>query len=193
MNDLMQRRMFLLSAGGIGGATLIAGNAVGQEARKTDAKVVTATDAKMVWVLGARVTIRADAKLTGGAYSVFEDLLLPGQGPPLHTHTNEDETMYVIEGELEVVLGDQTYLVKPGDFAHMARGVPHRFKNVSDKPTRMLLSYSPGGFEQWFLDVGTPVVDPLEMPPVVTAADIQKAVKAAEGFGVIFAKKPPAK
>ena len=36
----------------------------------------------------------------------------------------EDETMFVLEGELEAVLGDQTATVKAGTFLHMARGTP---------------------------------------------------------------------
>lgn len=183
----MHRRGFFtaVSSGGV----LLAGAAAGDDKPKPMARVMPAADAKVVWAMGVRVTIRADSKMTGGGYSAFEDFVLPGQGPPLHTHTKEDETMYVIEGELEVVLGDKTYTARPGDFAHMARGVPHRFKNLTDKPARMLLTYSPGGFEQWFLDIGTPVGELAEKPPAVTPTDIEKAIKAAEGYGVVFTKR----
>jgi len=189
---MIPRRNFIAAVGG--SSLLYAGAAsaaeeVSQSGVTTPARITPAAEAKMVWALGVQVTIRADSEMTGGAYSAFEDLVLPGQGPPLHTHTKEDETMYVIEGELEVVLGDKTYIARPGDFAHMARGVPHRFKNISDKPARMLLTYTPGGFEKWFLDIGTPIKDANAKPPAVTPEDIAKAVKAAEGYGVVFAKK----
>lgn len=184
----MNRRGFL-SVASVGGGLLLPHEAAADDKPKPAARITPAAEAKMVWAMGVRVTIRADAKMTGGGYAAFEDLVLPGQGPPLHTHTKEDETMYVIEGELEVVLGDKTYTARPGDFAHMARGVPHRFRNKTDKPARMLLTYSPGGFEQWFLDIGTPVGDPAEKPPAVAPADVEKAIKAAERYGVVFAKK----
>lgn len=188
---MIPRRNFITA---VGGGSLLLGSASLAEEKTAapaskPASITPAAEAKMVWALGVKVTIRADSEMTGGAYSAFEDLVLPGQGPPLHTHTNEDETMYVIEGELEVVLGDKTYTARPGDFAHMARGVPHRFKNISDKPARMLLTYTPGGFEKWFLDIGTPVTDANAKPPAVTPEDIAKALKAAEGYGVVFAKK----
>ncbi len=51
---------------------------------------------------------------------------------------------------------------------------------LTDKPVRMLLSYTPGGFEQWFLEIGTSVGDPNEQPPAVMPADIRKAVQTAE-------------
>lgn len=189
---MIPRRNFIAAVGG--SSLLLTGTASAEEKSTSPsptmpARITPAAEAKMVWAMGVRVTIRADSEMTGGGYSAFEDLVLPGQGPPLHTHTKEDETMYVIEGELEVVLGDKTYTARPGDFAHMARGVPHRFKNVSDKPARMLLTYSPGGFEKWFLEIGTPVNDPNGKPPAVTPEEIAKAVKAAEGYGVVFAKK----
>lgn len=47
----------------------------------------------------------------------------------------------------------------------MPRGVQHYFKNVSNEPTRLLLLYTPGGLEQWFLDVGKPCVGNESKPP----------------------------
>jgi quercetin dioxygenase-like cupin family protein len=43
---------------------------------------------------------------TGGAYCLIEASLAPEIGVPRHTHTREDETYYVISGELEVIVGD---------------------------------------------------------------------------------------
>ena len=71
----------------------------------------------------------------------------------------------------------------------MPRGVQHYLKNVSEKPTRLLLSYPPGGFEQWFLDIGTPVSGIGEKPPEIKPDDIKRAVAAAEKYGVKFEKK----
>lgn len=116
-------------------------------------------------------------------------MIPPGAGPVPHTHTKEDETIFVIEGKLRAWLGGKQYDVATGDFVHMPRGVQHYFKNVSDKPTRLLLSYTPGGFEQWFIDIGKPVTDKDEGPPQITPEDIKRAVVAAEKYGVKFEKK----
>jgi hypothetical protein len=53
----------------------------------------------------------------------------------------------------------------------------------------MFLGYSPGGFEQWFLDVGKPVRNLQEAPPKVTPDDIQQAIKVAKNYGVEFIKR----
>lgn len=116
-------------------------------------------------------------------------MIQPGTGSVPHTHTKEDETIFVIEGELRAWLGSKQYDVKAGDFVHMPRGVQHYFKNVSEKPTRLLLTYTPGGFEQWFLDIGKPVVGTDEKPPEIKPEDIKRAVAAAKKCGVKFEKK----
>jgi len=51
---------------------------------------------------------------TGGSYSLFELSLDPGRGVARHTHTRENESYYVLSGELEVVVGDKKFLLKPG-------------------------------------------------------------------------------
>jgi quercetin dioxygenase-like cupin family protein len=187
------RRTFLQASVGAVAGTVIA--ASGQDAAAetkpvlTSPKVVSGDEGTKVWAMGVMVTVKVKAEDTGGAYSVFEDVIPPGGGPPPHTHTKEDETIFVIEGELRAWLGGKQYDLKMGDFVHMPRGVQHYFKNVNDKPAHLLLSYTPGGFEQWFLDVGTPVGEADKVAPKITPEDIKRAVVAAEKYGVKFEKK----
>ena len=187
------RRTFLqTSLGVVAGAAAMtsSGDADAQDKIALSApKVVSASQGTKVWAMGVLVTVKVRAEDTGGAYSVFEDLIPPGAGPVPHTHTREDETIFVIEGELRAWLGGKQYDVKAGDFVHMPRGVEHYFKNVSEKPTRLLMSYTPGGFEQWFLDIGTPVSGTDEKPPETRLEDIKRAVTSAEKYGVKFEKK----
>ncbi len=149
-------------------------------------RVVAEGEGTKVWAMGVQVTVKVRAEETGGAYSVFEDVISPGGGPPPHTHSRENETIYVIEGELTAHLGDKSYIVKPGTWVHMPVGVEHWFRNTGDRPTKLILTYSPGGFEMWFLEVGTPVQDGDVGPPATTPQDIEKAVAAAERYGVVF-------
>lgn len=187
------RRAFLQTSLGVvagAAASTGGGDVVAQDnPALTAPKVVTVSEGTKVWAMGVLVTVKVKNADTGGAYSVFEDLIPPGAGPVPHTHTKEDETLFVLEGELRAWLGGKQYDVKAGDFVHMPRGVQHYFKNVSDKPTRLLLSYTPGGFEQWFLDIGTPASETGEKPPEIKPEDIKRAVVAAEKYGVKFEKK----
>ena len=52
-------------------------------------------------------------KDTGGAYCLLEVSLAPGIGVPRHTHTREDEVYFVLAGELEVTVGEKTFVLRP--------------------------------------------------------------------------------
>jgi quercetin dioxygenase-like cupin family protein len=190
---MKSRRKFLSSAAGglLAASSFPAGVFAQEDVSTTDGfpKVVRNSEGTRVWAMGILVTVKVRAADTGGAYSVFEDYIPPGAGPVPHTHTKEDETIFVLDGKLRAWLGGKEYNLQRGDFVHMPRGVQHYFKNVSDDPTRMLLSYTPGGFEQWFLDIGTAAESGSTVAPKITREDIKKAVAEAQIYGVKFA--PP--
>lgn len=188
MPDIARRRFLLAGAGALGLAPVTA--IAAEPAAPMTPKIVPPGVGKAVWAMGVHVTVKVISEETGGHYSAFEDTVPPNAGPPLHTHTKEDETMLVLEGELEVTLGENTQTVKAGTFIHMARGVPHKFKNRTDKPVRMFLTYTPGGFEKWFFEIGTPAADANSPAPNPTPDDLKKAVSAAQTYGVRFG--PPA-
>ena len=64
--------------------------------------------------------------------------------------------MYVLEGEVEFVLGEDAIPAGAGSCAYAPRGALHAFKNVGTSPSRVLASFSPGGFEKFFLEAGEP-------------------------------------
>lgn len=90
-------------------------------------------------------------KQTGGAIYLFESEFGPGRGNKLHVHQHEDENGYVLEGALEVRLGDQNLEVSAGGVAFLPKGIPHALKNPLTTPSRYLFAAIPGGFlEHWF-------------------------------------------
>jgi hypothetical protein len=71
----------------------------------------------------------------------------------LHTHRNEDEYSYVLEGRIGVQLGDEVLEAGPGELVFKPRGVPHAFWNAGDEPARLLELISPAGFENYFREL----------------------------------------
>ena len=58
-------------------------------------------EGEQLWFAGGGVfTIKASAAETGGAFMLFEDRVVRGKTTPMHLHPDEDETIYVLEGEL---------------------------------------------------------------------------------------------
>jgi mannose-6-phosphate isomerase-like protein (cupin superfamily) len=59
------------------------------------------------------VLLRATAKTTGGALTIFEEIP-PLLDTPLHLHSKEDELFYILEGEHVVQRGETEFRVGPG-------------------------------------------------------------------------------
>ncbi|MGN9908978.1 quercetin 2,3-dioxygenase [Phytohabitans sp. LJ34] len=136
------------------------------------AQYVPAGEGPSVWTfLGDRYTVKASKESTGGPLGLLEALVEPGSGPPLHIHRNEDEAFYLLEGELELQANGDTFIAQPGSFIYIPRGAPHAFKNVSESTVKMLGFFLPGGFEQFFLDIGHPVVPGEPQPPGIEYTD----------------------
>jgi quercetin dioxygenase-like cupin family protein len=114
--------------------------------------------------MGVRFMI--DGETTEGRFSLVEHPLPPrALGAPLHTHRNEDEYSYVLEGRLGVQLGGEEFEATPGVLVFKPRGVPHTFWNAGDEPARLLELISPAGFENYFR----------EMAPLLAATDRDEA------------------
>jgi quercetin dioxygenase-like cupin family protein len=107
-----------------------------------------------VHLLALGVRFLVDGERTGGAFSLVEHPLPPrALGAPLHTHHNEDEYSYVLQGRFGVQLGLDTLEVGPGDLLFKPRGVAHAFWNAGDEPARLLELISPAGFEHYFREL----------------------------------------
>ena len=67
--------------------------------------------------------------------------------PPLHVHRRDDETFYVLDGELTLYVGDDVLTAGPGTCVHAPRNVAHTYEVTSSQPARWLIVSSPAGFE----------------------------------------------
>lgn len=82
---------------------------------------------------------------TGGVYTFAEHRLAIDF--PLHVHHREDEGIYVLDGSLTARVGEEIFELRPGDFAFLAKGVPHSLTNTSEPHARFVFVSAPGGFE----------------------------------------------
>ncbi len=129
--------------------------------------------------LGLPTLIHASAQSTNGAFGFVEHPSMhPGFATPYHVHHREDESFYVIEGEVAFVLNGAWKRGGPGAYVCGPREIPHGFKVVGDSPARMLILCAPGGFENFVLELGQPLAAPPSPP------DMQKLVAAAARYGI---------
>jgi len=134
--------------------------------------------------VGDVYTILVGGEDTGGAYCMLEATVPPGSGPPLHLHEREDESFYLLEGEMTFSVGDRTVTAKPGAFVHLPKNTPHCFKNNSTAPVRVLIHCAPAGFDQFMREFAHPLPSRHAAPVPPTAADIEKLLALAPKYGL---------
>ncbi len=102
-------------------------------------------------VAGSRVIEHLGGAETNGAVALLEFAVTSGYPvPPPHVHEREDELTYVLEGTLEVQLGDETRVLGAGESVLKPRGIPHTFRVRGDSGARFLELLTPAGFECYF-------------------------------------------
>ena len=89
--------------------------------------------------------------------SMFDWTVPAGFSTGLHVHRVQEETFYVLEGECQWQIGEQTVRAKPGTYVFIPPGVPHNIGNASDKPARMIMTVSPPGHEHYFEELSNMV------------------------------------
>ena len=93
---------------------------------------------------------------TNGALGLSE-LTVPAVwgGPPEHIHRHFEKMFYVLEGTLELLVGDEKVNASAGTFVIVPRGVVHKLSKRDNEPTRWLEFFVPAGFEQFFEQLAT--------------------------------------
>ena len=144
----------------------------------------TPPQGRTIAVVGDVYRFLATSEDTNGKYALWEALVPPGGGPPLHVHSREEEGFFILEGEITFTINGERVVATAGMFANMPVGTPHSFKNESDKPARMLISVAPAGLEQMFFEVGVPLAEgaTTALPP--TKEEIEKLLATAPRYGI---------
>ena len=104
-----------------------------------------AGEGRSIWVVGDRYTIKCGGNETGGAFAMIEAVVPPGNGPPPHIHSREDEAFYVLEGELEFHADGRSFTASTGAWVTLAKGSLHYFKNTGSVLAHMLVMVTPSG------------------------------------------------
>ena len=99
---------------------------------------------------GSSAELKIDGEQSGGEWAVVEWEVHAGDEPPIHTHTREDETLYVLEGSITAFVGDQRIDVQAGSYAALPRNLSHGL-TVKGESARILIILEPAGFEYFLV------------------------------------------
>lgn len=135
-------------------------------------------------ILGDAYTFLATSAETNDAYITVQAVIGPGNGPPPHVHLTQEESFYVLEGEMTFWLNGEPSRHGAGSFVRVPPGTPHTFKNESAHDVRMLFSVTPGGkMDDFFRAFGTPLQEG-EAPGPPTAEEIATVMELAPKYGM---------
>jgi mannose-6-phosphate isomerase-like protein (cupin superfamily) len=122
-------------------------------------KILSAGEGESYQMLSHTFTTKVSVNDTHGKWLMYEASDTANNGAPLHTHPWE-ETFYILEGELEVQVGTQIVLAKPGASIYFPANIAHGFKICS--PTTKLLVIIPGFAEGFYREIGEKITS---LPP----------------------------
>jgi quercetin dioxygenase-like cupin family protein len=142
-----------------------------------------------VWWKSGRATIKAGPDETGNAFSQLVMDEPRGSATPVHIHHNEDETFYVLEGQVAMFSGDERIDLEAGDYFFVPRGVVHAYLVRSER-ARMLVTISPSGTEQLFVSLGVPVTGS-EPPAEAVMPPMPELVRLFAAHGTEILGPPP--
>jgi len=139
------------------------------------------------WYIGHLMSLLFTSEQTDGQYALLRATERKGLEPPPHTHTKEDETFLILEGEVTYTVGNQTFNAKAGDVMFLPKNIQHSFK-IKTETLETLMLLTPGGFENYFIEMSDPAGE-LQLPPMPQGPpDIAKLIATASKYGIHFAK-----
>lgn len=110
-----------------------------------------------------------DGTVMGAGVGMFELTVQPGaRVPPAHSHSGNEEIVYVLEGTLRYTVDDEMRDLKPGDRMYTPRGSVHAFSNPHDTPARALIILAPDIGAQYFRDVAEAIAGGTPNPAKLT-------------------------
>ncbi len=140
------------------------------------------------WFFGGLATLKASTQQTGGRFALTEQLFPGGMATPLHSQPEDDESFYVLEGEVTFYLeAGQPIAASAGSFVHVPAGGAHAFR--VDSETARILNVSTAQHERFFRATSDPAQTrtiPPEAPP-----DMERIMAAAQEYGVQILGPPP--
>ncbi len=145
--------------------------------------VVGPGEGEAIWFLRTLMTVKASGNESGGAFSLIEVHYPPAFSPPHHLHHNEDESFYVLEGQVTFTCGVRTWTAGQGSFAVLPRGIEHGFAVGQASPAKMLQMSSAPGLERFFRDAGAPATE-RTLPPASGEPDFAGLKAAADRYGI---------
>jgi quercetin dioxygenase-like cupin family protein len=127
----------------------------------------------------------ATGEQTAGRFALTETRTDAGYASPFHLHHDDDEAIYVLEGAIDLYLGDDVHEGRPGAWFFMPRGIPHGYFVREDGPARMLILTAPAGFDRFFHRYGQPADAGPPAAPSISKEEGERILREEYGIEIL--------
>jgi len=145
-----------------------------------------ATVENTLFYMGSLLTVLASSEETNNGFTFLEYRSQPGHEPPPHIHINQDELIYVLDGEIEAYCQGEKVVVRSGECIFLPRNEAHAWYVLSPQ-LRMLFMTQPGGLDDYFSAMASTPATSMELPSAsITYAldDPAHAIKVGMNHGI---------
>jgi quercetin dioxygenase-like cupin family protein len=183
----MNRKSFLMGLSAAGIAPLAMGfKGIGTAVTDAGTPQMLIPELKnSYWYIGHLISILLSGKDTGGSFALIHGYEIKGLEPPPHIHTREDESFFLLDGEIDYTAGDEVFRARKGNWVFLPRGIQHSFRVVTDR-AEVLIHLSPGGFENYFIEMSQPAPEMIIPPRPQGPPDVRRIIETASKYGVRF-------
>jgi hypothetical protein len=128
-----------------------------------------------------------NAPLCGVEDFAMEALVQPGGGPPPHIHTRQDETFYLLEGQVEFLVGEETIVAGAGEFVNIPRGTCTASRTPAPRRRGWCSLSRPPAIEHWFEETLEPAPNDIDVEDVPDdVGEVAARYDAAARYGIEF-------
>ena len=191
MSDICQPRRKFLQIGFMGAVTTFLANlpkiSFALPASNNDKGIVVHEDE------GIHILTRGKAPMTIKISKTKNDVnnvsfctldIIPGDKIRIHKHLYNEELIFVHRGEGTLTLDEKSIKVKTGAVVFVPRDVWHGVNNTGKENLLVVVQYSPAGFEEYFIENGTPVGMPTK------ERSEEEYVLTEKKYGMVYKNKP---
>lgn len=137
-------------------------------------------EGQILKIAGGDYRILISGEETNGDFAVIEMTVSPGGGPNAHSHAAINESFFVLEGEISFQSESGKYVAKKSAFVNIPTGgIIHGFKNLTDKPAKLLCTVMPAGLDNFFREMADVLADTTNSELVLK----EKVHKISEKYG----------
>ena len=127
----------------------------------------------------------ATGEQTGGRFALTETTTDAGYASPFHVHHDDDEAIYVLDGVIDLYLGDEVHEGRAGAWFFMPREIPHGYFVRPEGPARMLILTAPAGFDRFFHDYGQPLENGPPEQPAISKEEGERVLRSEFGIEML--------